>query len=348
MKTNCFKIGKSMVGQGKPCFFIAEVGPNHNGSLDNAKKLIFEAKKSGCNAIKFQYHIAEEEIADKSTKIPWVNVKRYDFIKNVQEFTFNEHNILRKYSKKLGLEYISSPFNLKAARNLLKLGVDAFKIASGEITNFELIEFCLKSKKPIIISTGMSDKKEIERTVNFIKKFNNKKIILMQCTSQYPTMIKDVNLSVISFFKKNYQFVVGLSDHCESELPAISSVCYGSKCIEKHFTLNTRMKGPDHKVSFTPKKMKDFIKNVKIVESAIGCEEKRIDSRIKKVRNVFLNSVVTSKNLVEGDLISLDNITFKKPGTGILSSDYQKILGCKVKKDLKKNHILTLKDLEKK
>ena len=335
-----------MVGYNKPCFFIAEIGPNHNGSLENAKKLIFEAKKSGCDAIKFQYHIADEEIADKSTKIPWANFRRYDFIKQVQEFSYEEHFILRKYTKKMGLEYISSPFNIKAAKNLLKLGVDAFKIASGEITNYKLIEFCLKSKKPVIVSTGMSDDAEIEQTMLFINKFRNKKIILMQCTSQYPTLIKDVNLSVISLFKEKYNVIVGLSDHCNSNLPAISSVCLGSKCIEKHFTLNTQMKGPDHKVSLTPKKMKNFIEDVKLVESSIGKNKKVISPGLKKVRNVFLNSIVISKDITKGELISLDNITFKKPGIGILSNNYKKVLGCKVKKDLEKNHILKFKDLE--
>lgn len=342
---NSFDLGGLRISTNSKSIVIAEIGPNHNGSLSEAKKLIDFAKKAGCSAVKFQYHLADHELSTNKSKIPWTGHNRYEFIKEVQEFKLSDHKKLRDYTKSKNLAFISSPFSLKAAENLKNIGVDAYKIASGEISNKALLEFCAKTRKPILISTGMSNLEEIDQSVKFVRKFTNK-VIIMQCTSLYPTPSERVNLNLLEYFRKKYKLHVGLSDHTLTSISCIGAVALGAKILEKHFTRNKLQDGPDHFISLNFGEMSKLVKDIRELEICIGRKEKNICKEIKKVRKTFYNSLVTQNLIPKGTKISKSDVIEKKPGGGISPFYISKVIGRKSKRLLKKNHLLKWSDFE--
>ena len=208
---NKFKIGSHLIDNKNSCIIVAEIGPNHNGNFKRAIELIDLAKKSGCEAVKFQYRLADEELTDKKSKSYFFNKARYDFIKRVQEFSFKEHQKLRLYCKKRKLLYICSVFSEKSLDLLLKLKPDAIKVPSGELNNLWLLNKLLIVKEPIIISSGMSNEYEIQKILYLFRNKRNK--VFLHCTSEYPTKIKDVNLNFIKKIQNEYKVFAGLSDH---------------------------------------------------------------------------------------------------------------------------------------
>lgn len=337
-------IGRHKVGGDNPCLIIAEIGPNHDGSIKRAKKLVSLAKDCGCDGIKFQYHLAEEEIADKTSTIPWSGEVRYDFIKRVQEFTSEEHGLLRQITKEKGLLYISSPFSIKAAEILDDLNLDAFKIASGEITNYELIEKCCATGKPVILSCGMSGLDEVDASVNIALGTGNKDIMLLQCTSEYPTRYEDINLRTIQTFLSRYSIPIGLSDHSQDIIPAIASVALGCRLIEKHFTEDKGRNGPDHAVSLEPEQMKMMVESVRNLERALGDGVKKPGPNAAKMRETFLNSIVCAVPVPAGTIVERKHFCFKKPGTGLPPSALDKLIGMKAKTGIDVDSIVRLED----
>jgi len=283
------KIGKKFVGDDEATFIVAEAGINHNGSLQIAKKLIVEAKKCGADAIKFQTFTANDLASTKS--------KFFKIFKKL-ELTENDFQKLNDFAKKQKIMFFSSPFSNNAVDLLNKLKVPAFKIASGDLTNIPLITYAASKRKTMIISTGMSNSHEIKTAINTIKK-NNNKIILMHSISSYPTPPKEVNLKVISTLKKKFQYPIGFSDNGNDMLVPLIAVSMGAKIIEKHFTLNKNMSGPDHKTSSDPKQFLDLVKNIRKIEQMFGdgkklCQKSELSNRIA-ARRIIKEIIALSK-----------------------------------------------------
>lgn len=338
-----FKIGDHTISDANNCLIVAEIGPNHNGSFKKALKLVDLAKKAGCDAVKFQYRLADYELTDKFTKSYYFNRPRYDFIKKIQEFSFKEHNILRNYCKKKNLIYICSVFSEESLKQLLKLKPDAIKVPSGELNNLWMLEKLSKTKIPVIISSGMSGLNEIKKVLNLFKNKTNK--VFLHCTSEYPTKIEDVNLKFIKFISDKYKIFSGLSDHSRNLDVLSTGIAVGAKIIEVHFTDNIKLPGPDHKVSLTPEEIKKLVEKRNIIIKALGKADKFLGSHVRKMRNTFTNSIYIKKNLKKGKIITKKDIYFMKPGNGLSPFQYKKILNKKLKTNKMKNELILLSDV---
>lgn len=330
------KISNKTIGEKFPAFIIAEAGINHSGSLKIAKQLISKAKSSGADAIKFQTFKASD-IA--STSSPFFKI-----LKKL-ELSDSDFKKLSDYAKKRKMIFLSTPFSFDAVDLLTKLKVPAFKIASGDLTHIPLIKYAARKMKPMIISTGMATLNEIREAVNSIKAVKNKKILIMHSISGYPTPENEVNLNVIKNFKKIFPYPIGFSDNGESNLVPLIAVALGAKIIEKHFTINKKMNGPDHKISVDPKQLKTMIKDIRKIEKMIGdggkiCQPSELKNRIAARR-----SIITNVDLKKNTKLTKEMISVKRPAKGIEPKYFSSILGKKMKKNLRKEQPLKWNDL---
>ncbi len=274
-----FQVGNRTIGDGHPCFVIAEIGCNHNGSFDLAKDHINAAKEAGVDAVKFQVKDVETAFSKELLDSTYVNEysfgKTYREHKQSLELSHQQYADLKEYTESSGMIFFATPFELKSAKFLVELDVDLFKISSFHVVDTELIEVIAKSQKPVIMSTGMSSLEEIDQAVSV---FNKNKITfaLLQCTSSYPTNEEDMHLSAIPALRNKYNCIVGLSAHDRGISVAAASVMLDSKIIEKHFTLDRTMKGRDHAFSLEPKGMKLMVEKIRLFEKSIGNPEKRV------------------------------------------------------------------------
>jgi len=330
------KIDDKYVGDGFPTFIIAEGGLNHNGDIDIGKELIKEAKKCGADAIKFQSYHTEEFISKKS--------EYYELFKSL-ELSEKEFYELKKYAEKIGIVFISTPLDLKYVNILNKMDVPAFKIASGDLTFYPLLEKVAKTGKPVILSTGMSDIGEIWEAVKVLKNNGCKDIILLHCVSSYPTPYEEVNLNVIKTMKNILNIPVGYSDHTLGILAPVSSVVVGANVIEKHFTLDKNMEGPDHTLSADPEEFKKMVEDIRLIEKMLGTGEKMPTPSEKGVISEARRSIVANCDIKKDEYISLDNITFKRPAKGIEPKYLNIILNKKVKNDKKEDELIYWNDL---
>lgn len=338
------KIENKIIGKNFPVFVIAEAGINHNGSLKLAKKMVDEAKKAGVDCIKFQTHIVEKEMIN--SKIKPGNISKetlWNIIKN-SELTEMEEKEIQKYCKQKKILFMSTPFSIEAVDRLEKINVPAYKIGSGELTNTPLLMKIAKTKKPVILSTGMSTLSEIKKSVNFFKK-RKIPIILMQTTSIYPSNFEDINLGMIEKFEKLFKIPIGLSDHSPGIFAPLGAVAIGACVIEKHLTLNKNFSGPDQKLSLEPKEFRELVLGCKAIKLACGTT-KKILPKEKPILKFARESVVTISNISKGERFSIYNIATKRPGTGeIPAKDYYKILGKKSKNYISKNKQLSRDDI---
>ena len=330
------KISNKTIGENFPTFVIAEAGINHNGSLKIAKQLISKAKSSGADAIKFQTFKASD-IA--STGSPFFKIFKK------LELSDDDFKKLSVYAKNKNLIFLSTPFSFDAVDLLSRLRVPAFKIASGDLTHIPLIKYAAKKMKPMIISTGMATLKEIKETVNSIKAVRNKKILIMHSISGYPTPENEVNLNVIKNFKKIFPYPIGFSDNGDSNLVPLIAVAFGAKIIEKHFTLNKKMKGPDHKISADPEQLKTMIKEIRKIEKMIGDGKKICQPSELKNRIAARRSVITKVDLKKNTKLSKEMVSIKRPAKGIEPKFFSSILGKKTKKNLRKEQPLKWNDI---
>ncbi len=345
-----FKVGNLKISNDR-CIIIAEVGVNHNCSLKIAKKLIFEAKKNGADIVKFQTYKAEKLSIKESPKFRLPNGKMikkgslFNSYKKVDRFNKNHYELLKKICVKNKIEFMSTPFDNEAVDMLSKLGVKAFKIASCDITNFPLLKKIAKKKKPIFLSTGASNIKEIQNAVKYISKFN-KNICLMHCTMSYPTKPRDVNLLALNEFKKKFKGIpLGLSDHSLGYEIAAASVLLGVRVIEKHFTYNKNLKkSPDHSISISPSELKKLKINIDLFLKASGEEEKKVLRCEKVLRKIARRSLVTNKYIKKGEIITNNSLTPKRPGSGIPPNQISLIIGKKAKRNIFEDTIIKKKD----
>lgn len=338
------KIKNFIVSADKPVFIIAEAGINHNGSIKLAKKMIDKAKKAGANCIKFQTHITDKEMIKSNIKPGKISKKTLWSIIKKSELSEKDEKEIQQYCNKKKILFLSTPFSIEAVDRLEKIHVPAYKIGSGELTNFPLLKRIVKTRKPVILSSGMSTMSEIEKTVLFFKKYRTP-LILLQTTSVYPSDYKDINLGVIEQFEKKFNIPIGISDHSPGIYAALGAVAKGACLVEKHFTLDKSLPGPDQKLSLEPNEFSELVKGCNAVKLALG-NEKKILKNEKPILKFARESVVSSQKILKGEKLSEKNITVKRPATGeIPAKDFYKIIGKKAKKEINKDVQLSRKDV---
>lgn len=317
------------MGQGSPVFIVAEAGINHNGDVKIAKNMIFNAKKAGADAIKFQTFEASDLCSVKS--------KYFKIFKELEldESDFGE---LSDYAKSLNMIFFSTPFSTKAVDVLHRLRVPAYKIASGDLTNLPLIKYAAAKKKPIIISTGMANLNEVGDAVKTIQSAGNKNIIIMHSVSAYPTPPEDANLKVIHTLSKKFLLPIGYSDNGSNMLVPLVSVALGARIIEKHFTINKKMKGPDHKLSSDSKEFSELIKKIRLLERMLGNGIKKCQQSEMKNRIYARRSITANMNIEKGTKITKTMIALKRPATGIEPKYFHTIIGKKAKRSISLDH----------
>lgn len=325
---------------GNRTFIIAEAGINHNGDVELAKKLIDVAKETGADAVKFQTFHAEEIVSLRSRKANYQyrakEKTQYEMLKNL-ELSFDEFRELKKYCDNRSIEFISTPYDIKSVEFLNEIGVNKFKVASADLINKSLIEAIAKTKKQIILSTGMATLGEIERTISLINDLGNKDIILLHCTTSYPTPYEQVNMNVLHTLKNAFGLPVGYSDHTLGMEIPIMAASMEAKVIEKHFTLDRTMEGPDHFASLEPDEFKKMVEAIRNVEKSFGSERKEITAEEKK--NIFFmrRSIHASVDMKQGEIIKGNNIKITRPFDGIEPWVLDVILGKKIKVKVKKD-----------
>lgn len=340
-----FGIKGRKIGLNHPPFIIAEAGINHEGDFEKAIQLIDMAKETGADCIKFQCHITEKEMIPTDMKPGDISEESlWDIIKRC-ELTEEEENNLKEYCEKVGIQYLSTPFSREAADRLERIGVDAFKIGSGECNNIPLVEHIAKKGKPIILSTGMNDIPSIRKSVEVIKKFKIP-FMLMHCVSMYPTPYDKIRLKSIVQLIREFNLPVGLSDHSLGIYTCLGAVALGAVALEKHFTISRSWPGPDNPISIEPQELKQLVIGSKAVWQALE-GGKEIQEEEKPIIDFAYASVVTITPVKKGEIFSLDNIWVKRPGTGdFIGEGLYKVLGKRAKRDLPKHTQISRNDVD--
>jgi N-acetylneuraminate synthase/sialic acid synthase len=335
----------NLKSRNKKFFVIAEIGHNHQGSIEKAKKLIKAAYDSGADAVKFQKRFNKELYTNEFYNRPYENensyAKTYGQHRDFLEFNFSEFRQLQKYSRKLEIIFFATAFDKKSVDFLERLEVPCYKIASGDLTNLPLQEYIAKKNRPIFLSTGGGTFKDIDRAYKNINKIN-KKIIILHCTASYPADVEDMNLNIISELKKKYKRnLIGLSDH-ENGIDA-ASIAYmlGSRVFEKHFTLNRAWKGTDQSFSLEPYGLSKLIRNLNRIPKLLGSNKKKFLKKEKNSIYKMSKTIVASHQLKKGQILKLDDLSFKSPGGGMKPYELYKIIGKKLLLNTKKDEIFT-------
>lgn len=328
-------------------FIIAEAGVNHNGSIELAKKLIDVAVEAGADAVKFQTFKTENVIsiyapmADYQKKNLGVEKSQYEMVKEL-ELSFEDFTELKRYCDEKGIIFLSTSFDIESARFLKELGLEIFKIPSGEITNYLLLKEIGSYRKRVILSTGMADLGEIEDALDVLIESGTKRedITVLHCNTEYPTPYEDVNLKAMLTIKEAFKVSVGYSDHTLGiEIP-VAAVALGAEVIEKHFTLDKNLPGPDHKASLDPYELKEMIRCIRNVEMAMGNGIKKpSQSEIKNIP-IARKSIVAKRDIKKGEIFSEDNLTVKRPGYGISPMRWEEIIGKPAQKDYKRDEVI--------
>ena len=344
------KIGNMKVGEGSPSFIIAEIGNNHNGDYYLAKRSIEEAKKAGANAVKFQKRFVNEtftkEMRDKPQTKDQVFGKTYGEYREKLELTEDEFMKLKKYSDELGILFFATPFDHKSVDLLERVGVDLYKIASFDVTNIPLLEYVAKKGKPIILSLGMADQYEIDEAIETILNYNNQ-LIVLHCISIYPTPDEKLNLSIINLLKERYDPIpVGYSGHESDILPTMTAIGLGAKCIERHFTLDKSLPGPDHAMSLTYEEFKKLVEGIRRVEKSLGNPIKVVWEEELKVRQKHGKSIVAKTDIPLGTVITESMVMCKSPGYGLKPNQLSLVIGKKAVSEIQADTVILLNHIK--
>ena len=345
------KISNKEINANSPTFIIAEAGVNHNGDISIAKKMIDVAKEAKVDAIKFQTYKTKKLILEDTPKADYqIDIKNpnenfYEMLKKL-ELTYEEFAKLKEYCEKKDIIFLSTPFDYDSVELLEKINVEAYKIGSGDMDNYPLIKQVIRKKKPLMLSTGMSSLEEVAEVVKFIREEGCKDVILFQCTSLYPTPFSQVNLHVIkTYISKFHDLIIGFSDHSPGILTGALAVSLGAKVVEKHFTLDQDMKGPDHKASLNPKELKLYVQNIRNTEAALGSSEKLILKAEIPIKIVARKSLILVNEKKKGELLMPEDIAIKRPGTGISPKFYDHFIGKKISRNISKKSFLKWEDI---
>jgi N-acetylneuraminate synthase/N,N'-diacetyllegionaminate synthase len=338
------KIGNHLIGPGHPTYIIAEVGANHNRDLNIAKKLIEKAADAGVDAVKFQTYRAENLYSKRAPKFSKDEVNPFDLIK-ANELPREWHRELYAYAAERKLHFLSSPFDNDAVDDLDRVGVPAFKVASFELIDLGLLKHIAKKNKPIILSVGLATLGEIEDALDVIRDQGNDDIVLLHCASLYPSPPEVVNLNAIQTLLKAFQIPVGFSDHTLGIHIAVAAVAKGACIVEKHFTLDRTMKGPDHSFAIEPIELKQLVKNIRDVETAMGTG---IKIRSKAEQEMFekgRRSIIAALDIKKGTTIEREWLIVKRPGYGIKPKYLDLVVGRTAKRDIKADEWITWDDI---
>jgi len=341
------------IQQNNKTIIIAEAGVNHNGNIDYAKKLIDVASDAGADYVKFQTFKADKIVSKNAKKAEYqiVNSKdndsfQYDMLKSL-ELNDNDHHELIKYCNKKNIKFLSTAFDVEGLDYLNSLGLELFKIPSGEITNYPYLNKIASIGKPVILSTGMSEMHEIRSALKILKSgtISNDNIIILHCNTDYPTQMKDVNLKAMIDIKNEFKVNIGYSDHTLGTEVPIAAVALGATVIEKHFTLDRNMSGPDHAASLEPIELLNMVKAIRNIELAFSGSGLKEPSK-SELKNITIarKSIHLSKDLLSGSIITEQDIIPLRPGDGICSMNWEGIIGKKINKNLKKYSKLSWED----
>jgi sialic acid synthase SpsE len=343
------KIGNKWVGEGHPCYIIAEIGSNFDGSIAKAKRLIKLAKECGADAAKFQSFITEELLSRKGFDKKSAFQKRWKKsvweVYKSAELPREWHKELNQYAKKIGIHFFTSPWDFEAVDLLDKLNVPVIKVGSGDITHLDLLKYIGSKNRPIFLATGSSTLEEVKEAVREIKATGNDRIILMHAVVQYPSPIEEANLKVLHTLKEKFKLNVGYSDHSPGWLVALSSISLGSCVIEKHFTIDPRLPGPDHPHSMNPSSFKEMVRNIRLLEKALGDGIKKVQHSEKETRIIQRRGIWTTHKIRRGEKFSKNNIKPLRPVLGISASKYRSFIGKKAKRTYRIYEPLTSGDL---
>jgi N-acetylneuraminate synthase/N,N'-diacetyllegionaminate synthase len=343
-------LGSRIIGEQDPCFIAAEIGINHNGDMALAKKTIDLAVKAGVDAVKFQNYNTDDFIWNQSLEYSYfsqgkkISESQYAMFKRY-ELSFEQLRQLKEYCDFKKIFFFSTPTNLHGIQDLKKMNVPLLKNGSDYLTHLPLIKGMACSDIPTILSTGMATVEEIDDAVGAYKKAGGEKFVLLHCTSSYPTAPNEVNLRRIPLIRENYNCLVGFSDHTAGIIASIGAVIMGACFIEKHFTLDKELPGPDHSFSADFEEMKNLVQAVRTAEDNLGTSKiGPTDSEILS-RMDFRLSCAANKDIPNGEVISERDVAFYRPGTGLTPKNIDKIIGRKINKNIAKGHILQKEDL---
>ena len=340
-------IGNKQIGPGNPCFIIAEAGVNHNGDINLAKQLIDIASESGADAVKFQTFTAESLVTKDVSKAEYQkettgseDSNQFQMLKKL-ELGKNDHLLLKKYAEEKGLMFLSTPFDSKSSDFLESLGIDAYKIPSGEVTNLPFLKHVAKKGKPMILSTGMSTLEEVTRAVKTMTDAGNRNIILLHCVTSYPTPDSEANIKAMLELQKTGVEIVGYSDHTMGIYAPLAAVALGAKVIEKHFTLDRNMEGPDHQASLEPGELKEMVTGIRTIEKMLGSGIKTPSPCEKGNISIIRKRIVAARDISAGELLSKENLALKRSSAGLEPSEFENLFGKKTKQDIKKDEPIT-------
>lgn len=326
---------------------IAEAGVNHNGSLELAKKMALVAKECGADIVKYQTAKPELVISQFAPKAEYqkettgAGESQLDMVKKIH-FGFDAHRELKEYCDSIGIMYLSTAFDLDSVDFLAEMDIPVWKIPSGEVTNLPYLEKIAKLHKPVIMSTGMCEMEEIGAAVEILKNNGAGEITILHCNTEYPTPIEDANVRAMLDIQKTFGTKVGLSDHTLGPEADIAAVALGATVIEKHFTLDRNMEGPDHHASMEPQELKAMINSIRRTELALGDGVKRVTRSEGKNKDIARKSIVAKRRIKAGETFTAENLTVKRPGNGISPMKWYEVLGKTAKRDFEYDELIEL------
>ncbi len=345
-QTKTILIGGRAIGKARPSFIIAQSGVNHNGDLNRALRLAEMAKAAGADCVKFQTFRAEDLVTSRAPKAAYQDrntnprESQLRMLKKL-ELSYDAFGQIHQYCHKIDIAFLSTPYGFKDVDFLDSLNVDAYKIASGQLTEPIFLKYVAKKGKPVLLSTGMGTLGEVSKGVQAIFSTGNHRLIVLQCTTNYPSRIEDANLRVLSTFERRWNVAVGYSDHTAGPWAAAASVALGACVVEKHFTLDKSLSGPDHTTSLDPKEFKEFVKAIRQVETALGSSEKFPTEEERGNAKAMRRSLTTTRYLPKGTKLTATMITLKRPFTGLPASSWNFVLGKRLVKNLPPDTTIT-------
>ena len=327
-------------------YIIAEAGVNHNGSFELACRLADAAKEAGADCVKYQTFKSENLVSKDAQKAEYQkkttgDSSQQDMLKKL-ELSYDSFVRLKEYCDKIGICFLSTPFDFESIDFLKSLDMPFWKIPSGEVTNYPYLVALAKTGKPVVMSTGMCEMNEISDAIKVLKDNGTKDIKLLHCNTEYPTPFEDVNLTAMKTMREAFGVEVGYSDHTKGIEVPIAAVALGATIIEKHFTLDRNMEGPDHKASLEPQELKQMVRSIRNIEKAIGTGDKTPSASEKKNITIARKSIVAKKEIKAGEIFTVENITVKRPGTGISPMRWNEVLGTKAVRDFNEDEKIEL------
>lgn len=343
------KLGEKWIGDGEPTFVIAEIGQNHNGDIELAKKLIDMAYDCGADAVKFQKRDIPSELTKEAYNKDYNSSnsfgKTYGEHRIALELNESEHRELKSYADSKGIPYFCTPCDVPSVEMMERLNVPFYKIASRDLTNIPTLEAISKTGKSVIISTGMASYEDIEDALDTLGR-DRSDIIILQCISQYPAEMNKVNLRVMETYKSKYNKIVGFSDHTPGIIASVTASILGASIVEKHITLSRAMKGSDQAGSLEEPGLRKMIKYIRAAQEALGSPEKTVDPATNAAKVKLARSLTSSRDLKKGQVLTEDMLCLKSPGDGLLWRERQKVLGKTLIKDVLSDTTISLSDFE--